>query len=991
MKKKFRDSIKMLLGTMFIVLFSLNSFAQNQVSGTITAQDGTPLIGATVAVKGTTRGAITDTDGRYSLEVSPDAVLVVSYVGYETQEINVAGRTRLDITLSENIQLLDEIVIVGYATGNARSISGSVERITSDDMNSGYVPSPIDAINGKVAGLTVTSNGGNVNERPTLRLRGLSSLSGGNDPLVIIDGAYASVEILNNMSSQDIQEITVLKDASETAQYGSRGAAGVIIVSTKKAKEGIGSINYDGQFGLSTPYKELHVLTADQWRATYEDILGSAPPAGKDLGNNTNWSDWIQNNPVTQNNHVLSFTRGTQTSNMLASIGVNSRMGQVRTSGNTTYTARLNASQIGLGDKLKLELNLLAYYTDQTDVSGGIWTSVFNYNPTYPSHRNPVTGLWDIDATSSMATHPGESMEIENKTESYRVMPSTRASLTILDGLTLSAFGSYNLSSSLTRTYTPNDHYQQISAGRGSAGATNNLGKDWLANAQLTYVKEIGKHSINVLGLVEGQSYYSYRNGVSVSGFETNVPRYNNFEAASTVNWGGITSNASQNNILSYMGRLNYMFNKKYVITLNARADGSSKLGANNKWGFFPSASAAWIVSNEDFMMNQNLFSTLKLRVSYGITGNQDAIQAYNSLQLQEPNLVTTYAGKKVTTYHFASNENPDLKWETKYTFDVGMDITMLNNRLRGTFDFYKATTKDLLYTYQVPSPPFVFTSLLANMGEMTNTGFEASLSGDVLQRGDWGLTAGGNMAWQKNVLNSLNGTYMGQELSTPEWIALSSAGGAGHTSNTNVTYMAPGYTVGLFRLPVHAGFDTDENGKRTYAFQDLDGNGVIDQSDNGDRKILGQVMPKVTASVNLRLTYKNFDLSSQIRGAYGHMIYNYTELSLNNMNQFPSYNVLNTAPGLGIYQVIHTSYWLEKGDYTNIEYITVGYNIPTSKLKNVSRARVALSANNIRTITKYHGLTPMINSANPLRGGVDSRNIYPIMRTYTLQLSVSF
>jgi len=272
----------------------------------------------------------------------------------------------------------------------------------------------------------------------------------------------------------------------------------------------------------------------------------------------------------------------------------------------------------------------------------------------------------------------------------------------------------------------------------------------------------------------------------------------------------------------------------------------------------------------------------------------------------------------------------------------------------------------------------------------MTNTGVEVTLSGEAIRSADWGLNIGGNIAFQKNELVSIHGTYKGEELTTPLWIPLQGAGGAGHTSNTNVTYMAEGQPVGLFRLPVHAGFDVDADGKKTYAFEDIDGVEGIDQGDNADRAIQGQVTPKVTASLNLQLRYQKFDLSTQLRGAFGHLIYNYTSLSLNNLNQFPSYNVLKTAPGLSIYQVIHSSYWLEKGDYTNVEYITLGYNIPTSKLKGVSSARIALSCNNVITFTKYSGLTPLINT-DPLTGGVDARNIYPILRTYTVQLSFTF
>jgi len=987
MKKKFRDSIKMLLCTISFVFFSMNAFAQNRVSGTVLAEDGSPLAGVTIIVKGTNQGVITDTDGNFTVNVTNDDVLAVSYVGYIPQEVPVDGKTRFDITLEEDVLRLGDVVVVGYATSNKRSISGAVERITSDDMNTGYVASPIAAINGKVAGLVISQNGGNVNADPTVRLRGLNSLSGGNDPLVIIDGVYGSITILNNMSPQDIEEITILKDASETAQYGSRGASGVIIATTKKSKEGIGNLSYTGQFGYSQAYKRLEVLSAAEWRDLNTTKFSSS---GNDKGASTDWQDWLSNDFISQNSHNFTFTQGTVKSNMLASIGVNSRVGQIRNSDNTTYSVRFNGSQTGLGDMLKLELNVMAFYTDRHDPIGGIWTSALNYNPTFPSYRNTTTGMWDFDPNASMATHPGEASEIENHTESNRIMPSGRVSLTIIKGLTLSAFGSFDQNNSINKQYTPNDHYQQLTGSRGTASARNTFQRNWLGNVQLTFMKEIGKHSINVLALTEGQSYFTYWDAATVTGFETNVPKYNNFEAGSGVQYGNVTSNAVKYNILSYMGRINYMFDGKYVVTLNARADGSSKLGANNKWGFFPSASAAWLVTNEDFMKSQSLISNLKLRVSYGVTGNQNLIQPYNSLELEGPSGVTTYGGKPVISYAYQQNENPDLKWETKYTFDVGLDFAVLNNRLTGTFDYYKSTTKDLLYTYTVSVPPFVYSRLLANMGEMTNSGVEVALTGEVIRSTDWGLKIAGNLAFQKNELVSLHGTYKGEELTTPEWISLVGSGGAGHTSNTNVTYMAEGYTVGLFRLPVHAGFDVDANGKKTYTFEDVDGDGTIDQGDNADREIQGQVTPKVTANLSLQLRYKRFDLSSQLRGAFGHLIYNYTAVSLNNLNQFPSYNVLETAPDLGIYQVIHTSYWLEKGDYTNVEYITLGYNIPTSKLKVVSNARVALSCNNVVTFTGYSGLTPLMNT-DPLSGGVDARNIYPLLRTYTLQLSFNF
>lgn len=974
--------------TFLFILYSNSILAQQiSVTGTVIGTDDEPIIGVSILVKGTTQGVITDLNGNYTINTNSDATLVFSYVGCITQEVAIAGRKKINITLVEDSKALDEVVVIGYAVGNKRSVSGAVDRVTAKDMNLGYIATPIDAIRGKVPGMVISQDGGNVNAEPTVRIRGTSSLSGGNDPLVIIDGVFGSLEMLNTIAAQDIEEVTVLKDASETAQYGSRGAAGVIVVTTAKGKEGVSNITYNGQFGISHAYKQLQMLSPDEWRHVNQTLFSGV---GKDLGASTNWMDWVQNSVYTQNNHTVSLTQATKKGSMRATFGINDRTGSVRNTGNTTYYGRFNSNLHGLNNKLSLEFNLSAIYRESKPGSN-VWSSAAVYNPTYPSERNPETGIWDIDNNvSSMVVHPGEIMEYDLKNESTRINASARATYKIIDGLSLSAFGSFMYVNANNKAYYPNDVYA-YRGNRGRAQVSNRHGKDWMGNIQANYSKEFNKHAINALALVEGQSYYTFNSSVYTEGFDTNYFKYNNLAAGALLSYGNASSGAQKNTLLSYMARLNYMFDNKYVITVNARTDGSSKLGANHKWGFFPSASAAWIISNEEFMKKQKIFSTLKLRAGYGVTGNQDAISPLNSLQVLSPNGISSYNNQSVVTYAVASNANPDLKWETKYTFDIGLDFTMFNGRLRGTMDYFHSTTKDLLYTYNVSVPPFTYPTLLANMGEMVNKGFEFSISGEVIKNKKWGLNLSGNVSFLKNKLISLSGAYNGEALTTTDWVVVvSSAGGSGLTANTAVTYMAEGYPVGIFRLPVHDGFNQASDGKKTYKFKDLDGDGTIDHSDSGDREILGQVVPKVNMNLNAQLRYKQFDLSVQFNGAFGHKIYNATHLNYNNLNLFPSYNVLKTAPNLGIYDIVHTSYWLEKGDYVNIEYITLGYNIPTKVFKVFSNARIALSCNNVATITGYSGLTPMINSAS-FQGGVDSRNIYPINRTYTIQLILSF
>ena len=977
---------RLLLLTVFSLL-SVVAFAQRlTVTGTITDDSGFPVIGASVVVVGTTNGVVTDIDGKYAISnVDSRATLRVSSIGYISEDVQVNGRTTVNVTMSEDRELLDDVLVVGYAVGNKRSVSGAIERVTEEDMNTGYLATAFDAIAGKVPGLVISRSGGSMGS-PTVRLRGTTSLSGGSDPLVIIDGTFSRLSALEEIPSQDIQELSVLKDASETAQYGSRGAAGVIIVTTKKGEEGRSSINYSGQVGISTIFKQLDMLSPDQWRdLNNRKFQGS----GDDLGASTNWVEYCQNPLVMQQNHTLSISQGTTKGDMRASFGVNQRNGLVKGTDNTTYNIRVNSSLKGFNNKLKVDLNVQATYRTSNS-KGSPWSTALVYNPTYPDHRNEKTGLWDIvEAAKTMTTHPGESMETTQAGESARATASGRLTYTIIDGLTFSIFGSFGYNANKNFTHYRNDVTNYLGV-RGQASISNSNSKDLLGNIQLTYVKEFGKHSINALLLDEVQKTSSFSDGSTVQGFDTNYFLWYNMQAGSTINYGGVTSNRVDNAIQSYMARFNYMYDSRYVITLNARADGSSKLGANHKWGFFPSASAAWLISNEPFMKGAKFISNLKFRIGYGLTGNQSGISPLNSLNLMAPNGVSEYNSQKVVTYATTANANPELRWETKRTFDVGLDYGFLKGRIRGAVDYYRSRTTDMLYTYQVSVPPFEYSSLLANLGEMVNNGFEFSIAADVIRKRDLTLAVSANAAYNKNILKSLHGTWGGEEFVTAEWVGVSSVSGAGMVGNNTVTYMAEGYPVGIFRLPVHDGFEVDADGHKTYKMKDVDGSGTIDAGDSGDREIQGQVVPKVTANFNAKLTYKQFSLEMQMSSAFGHKIYNFTSMYMNSLSQFPLYNVMSTAEELSIYDLKNTSYWLENGNYAHIEYITLGYNVPLKKTNFVKEINLALSCNNVATITGYTGLTPLINSAS-YSSGIDARNVTPLQRTFTFQLNMRF
>ena len=968
-----------------LTLAGVSLFAQVNVSGVVSDPEGLPIPGAAVLIQGTRTGVATNIDGKYTLSVTGNnPSLEISCIGYVTQVVPVNGRTTINVVLEEESTVLDETLVIGYAVGNKRSVSGSVEKVTADHLNKGYVADAIEALAGNVPGLLITNNGGNINGNPTVRLRGTSSLSGGNDPLVIIDGVFANLAALQNLSVEDLADLTVLKDASETAQYGSRGAAGVIVATTKRGERGQFNVEYSGRFGVSTIAREILPLNADQWRKLVNDIC---PGSGYDMGYNTEWMKWVRNDHPFQNNHTISITHGTDNFNMRASVGANLQNSLIKSTTNNNYNVNFAANQKALGGRLVFDLNLRASQRDQKNIGGNVMSGALTYNPTFPGFRNPETDVWDRDPNSMMAGHPGEAFESPTYITSNSITASGKITWNIIQGLQLSAFGSFGRMLSSNKNYSPTT----ISTSVGSATIRNTDRTDLMGNIQLSYVKTFGKHEINALGLVEAQKVETFSSSMSASNFDTNKFGFNRMDAGAVVKYGNVSSSATANQLLSYMARLNYMYDSRYVLTANFRADGSSKLGANNKWGYFPSASAAWIISNEPWMKGLKYLSNLKLRVGYGLTGNQDAITAYNSLQVMNPTGITNYNGIPTVTYAISSNANPDLKWETKATFDVGLDFAFFRSRLSGTIDYYRSRTTDMLYTYKVPVPPFVYTSLLANMGEMTNNGIEFSVRGDVIRSKDWTLNISANAAYQVNKLVSLHGTYNGEELTTPKYIVLASGAAGGLTSNTGVTYMTEGKPLGIFRLPVHDGFDEDVQGHLHYRVKDLDGNG-IDLSDEGDREEMGQAMPKVTANMTINLRWKDFDLATQLQGAFGHKIYNFTSMCLHDLSGFPMYNVLQEAIKDNIYGLSHTSYYLEKGDYVNIAYITLGYNLPASITRNslIKGLRVALSCNNVATITGYTGLTPMINSAS-ISGGVDARNVFPIMRTFTLQFNVKF
>lgn len=991
-KKSTKAFLMTVLSSMLMILSaSAQTGSTINVRGTVKDVAGEPIIGASILLQGTTSGVVTDYDGNFSIQAPGNGTLVISYVGYITQTIAIQNKNSIEVILQEDMELLDEVVVIGYATGSTRTISGAVEKVGREDMNAGVIVNPLDALKGKVAGVNIQKTGGDPTAGSAIRIRGTTSLSGGNDPLVVIDGVFGDLALLNALSPSDIESFTILKDASETAQYGSRGASGVIVVTTQKGKAGTKSINYDGTFGVEDVYKTINMLNADGYRAAVES-MGYANALDK--GANTNFMQEMLQTGYTQN-HRISFGGGTAETNFRASLGVIDQKGIIKNNSMRNYTAKIDGSQLYFDNKLKLDLGMFGSKRESRYVNDYQKTfySAASFNPTFPNTQND-DGTWPEDPNANEVDNPLGRLTISDKEDNAYLSTNGRLTWAINDNLNLSAFGSYTYNAKENMNYIPTNIKQGVREGRGKAYRGMNKSNILMGNISLNYKKMFQNSRLDALALIEGQNYNYTGFGANARGFDTNFFGYDNLAAGAVVKYGDVSSYKNGYSLNSFLGRVNYMYANRYIATVNMRFDGSSKLGENNKWGFFPSASLAWVMSEESFLKDINEINEIKWRVGYGRTGNQDAISAYNSLLLMGPSGLTSVNGVPTVTYGYNRNANPDLRWETKDMFDVGMDASFFDRKLTATIDYYYSRTKDLLYNYDVPVPPFVHPKLLANLGEMENSGLEVSLGITPLRTEDMELTVSGNMAFQKNKLLSLSGTYMGQELNAAEYMQLARINGAGFQGgNTYVTYQVVGQPLGVFYLPKSNGIINDGLGSYSYNILNLDEDPAINLNNGADRYFAGQAMPKVIMGTNISFRYKAFDIQTQMNGAFGHKIYNGTSLSYMNMNVFPTYNVLPDAPEKKIFDSTVTDYWLEKGDYLHIAYVTLGYNFNVEKMKNwVNSIRLTASVNNLHTFTNYSGLSPMINSTTVNEElGLDDKRFYPLSRTYSLGLSINF
>lgn len=861
------------------------------------------------------------------------------------------------------------------ATGTATVVDSAMMN------NKEHVTNAIDAIRGRVAGLQVERNGANALN--AVRLRGTSSLAGGNNPLIIVDGVMGDLTLLQSIYPTDIESFEILKDASETSQYGSRGAAGVIKVTTMKGSTGRMKVNYNGLFGVSSVYKTLDMLSASAYK-NYSNSIGAGLV---DLGQNTNFNREITRDALTMQHH-LAFHGGSELSSYRVSIGYIDEQSIIKDRGNSSFLANMNASQTMFDGLLDIDLGMFGSTARNKGIDDDqkLIYSAATFNPTYPNHKN-ASGSYDGYPSASQINNPLALLDKKNDTESSHLNFHARLLFHLLDGLDLSFFGAYSYDRDELRQYFPTSVWNKGQAYRSTSKKSMLMG-----NAQLSYQHTFGVHSLNAAAMAEFQrdTYSGFH--TTVTNFSTDINGYNDLSAGALRPWSGTGSYYENPKMASFMGRVGYSLMERYALTASVRADGSSKFGRNHKWGVFPSVSASWILTKEKFMKNLTFVDNLKINVGYGVSGNQDGIDSYTTISRAQAGGVVATGNDYIVSFSQLRNVNPDLKWEVSKTFNIGFDAQFFDGRLIASMNYYRTKVSDMLYPYTVSVPPFTYPTLVANLGSMRNSGLELSLGGTPISTRDISLSINVNMTFQSNKLLSLGGYYEGTYLAAPTYHAIGGLNGAGfHGGYNNVTYQIEGYSLGTFYLPHCTGLTTDSEGRRTYAVANLNG-GELDLGEGEDRYIAGQAMPKMLLGSNISLRYKDFDISVQMNGAFGHKIFNGTSLAYMNMSSLPLYNVLAEAPEKNIYDQTVTDYWLESGNYLNIDYITIGWRVPLHKNRIVEALRLSLTMNNVATITSYSGLTPMINSTNVSSTyGIDDKRSYPLYHSYTLGVSVNF
>ena len=963
---------------------------QKAISGKVVDSKGESIIGANIMEKGTSNGTITDFDGNFSLNVSAKSVLQISYIGYKTQEIPVSQlKAGAVITLKEDTEVMDEVVVIGYGTQRKGDVTSAIASVKAEDFTVGKVGDAADLIKGKVAGLSIAKGSGDPNATSAIRLRGVISVNGSTTPLILIDGVEGD---LSTVAPENIEAIDVLKDASAAAIYGTRGANGVILITTKTGKrEAHTTASYSGYVSASQFGKKLDFMTAEDVRAGKTNFT--------DKGYDADWLDAISRTGFTHN-HNFNISGGTKQTTYSADFTYRKEDGVIMNTYAEDIRMRFDVSHWMLNDMLKVNLNMVkkwhknsatnATATDQSN----IYRQAIARNPTAPIYNED--GSYNEDFGVNYYYNPVGMLEERLGNYTYE---ETRAAGNItfepIKGwqtnlmLATSRFGAHD------KGYNTSDYYgNQLNQWTGYAYHTNS--ESFQNNLELTskYDLNVGKHRMNAMVGYSYQYYKYEQNYANNYNFPTDFFQWNNLGIGQALKEGkaGMGSSASENTLIGFFARVSYAYDNRYNLLVSVRREGSSKFGDNNKWGTFPSASLGWTISNEEFMKGITWLNNLKLRAGFGITGvipNDPYISltkyAYGSSYYYSD-------GKWLPGLSVSSNPNPDLRWEKSTEFNVGLDWSVLDNRLGGSIDVYNKKTTDLLFLYTVPTPPNLFNSTLANAGSVRNQGIEVAVNAVPVRTKDFEWKTVVTVSANKNKLLSLSNDMY-------ESNSFMDTGGLGEPINITTHRMEEGRALGEFYGLKSVG--VSENG--LFLIEKPDGEVVEfsnDQLKNDEyRQYLGSGLPKVYLGWTNNLSYKNWDLSMQFTSQLGFKILNEPRAFYeNNSIAYNRLKSVEEAPYGGQYTLSSSqpqtfvSYYLEDGDFLKLTNLTIGYTFPIKKNnKYIKRVRAYLSGDNLFCITGYSGLDPELSNWYPTSAGIDARDKYPSIRSFTFGLNLTF
>ena len=962
------------------------------VSGTVNDENNQPLPGVNVLEKGTTNGTTTDATGRFSFNVRDEnSVLVFSFIGYTTEEIAVGSQTEFSISLAQDIMALDEVVVVGYGTQKRKELTSAVTSVKEEDFNKGPIAnSPLQLVQGKIPGLAISrSDGGDPNAGVQIQLRGVSTIRGNASPLIVIDGVPGGN--LNTVAPEDIESIDVLRDGSASAIYGTRGSNGVILITTKKGKVGAPSIEYSAYAYYEKYAKKAEVLNASEWRQLKTDfanssnsILSNKAESIIDYGGDTDWFDEISQNKLSQV-HNLSISGANQKTNYYAAINYRDIQGLVKRSFNNIMNYRLSLSHAVFDERLVFDFNISNSF-GKSRPNFGSYLGAMLRNPTLPVYN--ADGTYHEEYLFGIGGNPVASIyQQENDQQRTENLVITRMTLNLTDALKASVHVALQRYNDIVGTYTDRESYGSIMGGiPGAAGRSTQQSTDRTFETTIAYDKLIAdSHKLNIVGGYSYQDFSVEAFGANNRDFITDDNTYNNLNAGLSLSDGiyknnDVWSSKSSSKLIAFFGRAIYSFNDKYMFTAGVRREGSSKFGKDNKWGFFPALTGGWRISEENFLRNNPVINDLKLRIGYGITGNQ-GIREYVSLERLSPGGTMFYNGKWITGYSPSSNPNPNLRWEKKAETNLGIDLGMYNDRLVLNLDLYDRTTTDLLFEYTVPVPPNLYNTLWTNIGGIKNQGIELAINVVPLRKNNIEWNTNFNISFNRNKVVSLSNDLYQTKYQDQEDL------GAPGLSNVPGYRLEEGQPIGNMFGYGFAGFT--EEGKWLFWDENNETKVSASEAKYEDKRVIGNGLPTSWFGFTNSFIYGNFDATILLRGAFGFDILNMERLFYENRKMVPS-NILKdglSSPVIDDPQF--SNYYVEKGDYIKLDNITLGYTLPF-KSKYLSKARVYVATRNLLTFTGYKGQDPELG-INGLSPGMDRTGSYPSTRTFSLGCSLKF